>query len=503
MSTRKTILIVFLTLCFFYLVVLQIKAIWFFTIDDMYISLRYAKHWASGQGLLWNIGEEPVEGYSSFSFVVLAVMAIKLNIDPVIMLKAAGILGLILSVISLYYLSRFWFSKWIAVIPCLWLLLYRGEIIWSVSGLETTVYQALICASMYFLLRAMGYRLFPLDRGASNYLQWIIAGFLLALAGMTRPEAPVLMLIFYGLALLDKPKNEGKNYYKGLLLSCLSFAVLYLPFFLWRWQYYGQLFPNAVYCKGFRGFSYELDIEYLRLIWPFVVFAIPAFFKGNDKRYYFLWLPSVIYLLLLIGAEPIVAFSNRLFLPVFILLLPLTLQGILCLNSYLLPKKTLSYYICVIVSVVLFALLFIPKFTLANYRYFTINPQMGLQLRQQVVNWLEQHAPAGSQVVLADSGMIPYKSALNFIDSYCLNNKRMTRLSTRDMYLWQCHDVVATKPEIVILTSLIENGQTIYTPTDICLSDEVKKNNSYKIRTVVGAGNQNSFYRYEIYTRSN
>jgi hypothetical protein len=41
-----------------------IVAAWPFTVDDAYITLRYAKHLAGGQGLVWNLGERPVEGYS-------------------------------------------------------------------------------------------------------------------------------------------------------------------------------------------------------------------------------------------------------------------------------------------------------------------------------------------------------------------------------------------------------------------------------------------------------
>ncbi len=67
-----------LVLCalFIYLIIGQINAIWPFTIDDMYISLRYAKHWAAGDGLVWNVSAAPVEGYSNFSFVVLAAFAL-------------------------------------------------------------------------------------------------------------------------------------------------------------------------------------------------------------------------------------------------------------------------------------------------------------------------------------------------------------------------------------------------------------------------------------------
>ncbi|KTD25712.1 LphB [Legionella lansingensis] len=500
---RRCILVAFLLLSFYYLLVMQVSAIWPFTIDDMYIPLRYAKHWAEGHGLLWNISEDPVEGYSNFSFVVLAALAIQFNLDPVITLKSFGVLGLLVSTISLYGLSRLWFSSWVAVIPCFWLLLYNGEILWSVSGLETTVYQGLICASLFFLLRAMGYRSFPGSREEGKNVFWVVTGALFALASMTRPEAPALIVVFYSWALFDSPKHMKRNYLQNWLLSCLIFFILFMPYFFWRWHYYGRLFPNAIYCKGLVDFSLQLDLVYLRLAWPFILLALPAIIRrAHDKRNYFLWLPSLIYLLLLIGADPVAAFANRLFLPAFILLLPLTLQGINIAIKYVFPQEDVFYFAALLVTVVVIALLFIPKMTLANYRYFTINPKLGLRLRQNVVNWLNQHMKPGSYVVLADSGMIPYMSSLNFIDSYCLNNKQMVNASAQDMYFFLCNQVFISHPDAIILTSLVEKGEIRYTPADFCLQQRLKNTNLYKFRAILTTGNQKSLYRYEIYTLS-
>src|SRR5580704_16679307 len=77
-------------LIFVYLFILQIQAIWPFTIDDMFISLRYAKNWAAGYGLLWNIHSPPVEGYSNFCFVALGTLSLIFKMNPVISLKIAG-----------------------------------------------------------------------------------------------------------------------------------------------------------------------------------------------------------------------------------------------------------------------------------------------------------------------------------------------------------------------------------------------------------------------------
>lgn len=194
-----------LILLFFYLLVLQIQAIWPFTIDDMYISLRYARNWAAGEGIVWNLNAPRVEGYSNFSFVVLGFVTILLKGNPVIVLKLAGLLGLIFTCYFLYLISRFWLPKRKSLLPCIALLFYKGQIIWATSGLETAVYESLICGALYFCLRGMGYNLTPHSRGHSLHGYFVTSGIFLTLAGMTRPEAPAIMMLFLILICWDRP----------------------------------------------------------------------------------------------------------------------------------------------------------------------------------------------------------------------------------------------------------------------------------------------------------
>ncbi len=489
-----------------YLLVAQLQAIWFFTIDDMYIPLRYAKHWASGQGLLWNLGEEPVEGYSNFSFVVLALTALKLHLNPILVLKLAGAAGLFLSTIALYYLARFWFNCYLALIPCFWLLWYSGQIIWSVSGLETTIYEALIGFSLVYLLRGMGYCFYPLTNLKNiNRGFFLLSSTLLALAALTRPEAPALMFIFYLLAFLTYPNINKKEFYSAWIWGVGLWLALYLPYFIWRWHYYQLLFPNPIYCKGFNNFfDVQLVKNYLRLVWPLLLLAFIASFKTLDRRYYFLWLPSLLYSCLLIGADSVVAFANRLFLPAFLLLLPLVLLGVQAITAYFLDKKDSLYYSFFLAVAFLIAYFFIPTMSLANYRLFTNNPQAGLQLRQQVINWLDTNIKGSKQVVLGDSGMIPYQSSLSFIDSYCLNNKKMARYNSPQRYQLFCETLFkSSPPAVIILTSLWEKNKARYTPADACLLRELKKQKDYQLAISFQSERVQPYYRYEIYTLLN
>lgn len=503
--SRKNWFLVLLALCIFaYLLILQIHAIWPFTIDDMYISLRYAKNWAHGDGLLWNIGEEPVEGYSNFSFVALAALALHWGFDPVIVLKITGFIGLCLATYALFLLSRLWFSRQLAMIPCLWFLLYSGQILWAVSGLETTVYQALLGLGLFCLLKGLGYEHSPAIRGRSQTLSAIFAGLLFCLASLTRPEAPVLIILFYSIALFDNPQKSIGNNQPAVSISVLVFLTTFVPYFLWRWHYYGYIFPNPVYCKGNNASAFlSLDKQYLSLAWPFILCALPAIIVTKDKRPYYFCLPSLVYLILLISADPVVAFANRLFLPAFMLLLPLSLAGISQLVQRYIHKNETIYPLAVAILAFTAAFIFIPKMNLSGLNFFAENPQAGQRLRKAVGNWLDENTPANSHVLLADSGMIPYFSSLKFIDSYCLNNKRMVEIPEATRYQQFCQDMLKEKPQVIILTSLFENNRIIYTPVDHCLSQKITQNNLYKMQASYQTGNDKQFYRYEIYTLQN
>ncbi|MCE0723173.1 MULTISPECIES: ArnT family glycosyltransferase [Legionella] len=492
-----------LILLFFYLFVLQIQAIWPFTIDDMYISLRYAKHWAAGMGIVWNVHAPPVEGYSNFSFVALAALTILLKGNPVIVLKMAGLVGLFFTCYFVYLISRFWFTRRESLLPCLALLFYKGQIIWATSGLETTVYESLVCGAVYCCFRGMGYNLFPDSRQGAVNSYFVGAGIFLALAGMTRPEAPALMILFFILICWDRPIKEIQRYWHGVILFLCSLVLFYGPYFFWRLIYFGYFFPNSVYCKGISGeLTFSLDAHYLKLIWPLAFLAVPACVKSKDKRHYFLWLPSLIYLIMLIDSDPVVAFDNRLFLPAFALFLPLLVQSTRVIVHFFRKKIDFIFAVLFYSSFFVILFLFIPAMRLTDYHYFSQNPVKGEQLRGKVVDWLNRHASAGDWVVLADSGLIPYASNLNYIDSYCLNNLAMAHYPAKHRYEQFCKEVLRKKPAIIILTSLIKQDEVIYTPSDVCLKTELSKYFNYKLSKTYVSISPDAIYRYEIYESS-
>ena len=56
------------------------KVFWTFTIDDVFISLRYAKNAARGFGLVFNPGER-VEAFTNLLWTLIAILPHKFGVD--------------------------------------------------------------------------------------------------------------------------------------------------------------------------------------------------------------------------------------------------------------------------------------------------------------------------------------------------------------------------------------------------------------------------------------
>src|SRR6185295_18291193 len=57
-----------------------------FTVDDAYISFRYARNFSRGLGLVYNPGER-IEGYTNFLWTVMLGIGIKVGFDPDVLAK--------------------------------------------------------------------------------------------------------------------------------------------------------------------------------------------------------------------------------------------------------------------------------------------------------------------------------------------------------------------------------------------------------------------------------
>jgi arabinofuranosyltransferase len=207
--------------------------VWAFTIDDAYISFRYADNLAAGNGLVYNVGER-VEGYTNFLWTVLLALARVLGASPESASKVLGAAFACAALIPMYLLERR--LRPFTTAPCLstWLLatsfLYTG---YAVFGLETSFFIALTLAGTELYLRES-------ERDDAPGIPW--SGFVLGLAALTRPEAPLwiaMLTIWQGKRAFSRPS----------LLRLGAFVLPVAGHLAWRRVYYGSWLPNTLTAK--------------------------------------------------------------------------------------------------------------------------------------------------------------------------------------------------------------------------------------------------------------
>ena len=288
------------------------------TCDDAFISFRYAKNLTEGLGLVFNAGEV-VEGYTNFLWTILMALGIFLKLDPRVFAEGLGLVFYAGVLYLLYAFGRRLNEKGgggarVLVFFPLALAGYaliRHARIYASGGLETSLFTFLILLGTYLVyLRAHANRsLFP----GAPFLVF-------ALAAMTRPDG----LLFYataGLYLLMRRDGPGSLGGRGeslvvrarkILLEHWPLLVVFLPYFLWRYSYYGYVFPNTYYAKsggashfaqGWKYFTLFFNAYYVFYFLPplLIAYAIRkaregrrAFFKGSDPFVFFLLLPTAV-----------------------------------------------------------------------------------------------------------------------------------------------------------------------------------------------------------------
>jgi hypothetical protein len=127
-------------------------------------------------------------------------------------------------------------------------------VFWGFSGLETPLFMALLTGGAYCYLR---------ERRTGSLVP--LSAVVFAAAAMTRPEG-VLAAAVTGAFVLGEVFTTGdrRRRISRLLFWVATFGALYGSYFLWRYSYYGYLFPNTYYAKtGTTSALFNRGLEYV------------------------------------------------------------------------------------------------------------------------------------------------------------------------------------------------------------------------------------------------
>ncbi len=230
--------------------------------DDAFISFRYAQNLVEGRGLVFNAGEH-VEGYTNFAWTMILALGERLGADPVALSQWLGIGFFAATIALLLVASRrvggasFWLP-----IAALGYAMHEHAQVFASCGLETAMFAFLTTA----LLLALAW--------ARTGAAFALAGALGTVLAMTRPDGLLLCAVGGLFAILRAAR--GSLPWRHIAALSLPGLVVYLPYFLWKWSYYGSIVPNTFYAKSADIAYPSQGLFYLRLFFQCYWVLIPA-----------------------------------------------------------------------------------------------------------------------------------------------------------------------------------------------------------------------------------
>jgi hypothetical protein len=384
-----------------------------FTLDDAFITFRYAKHLAEHGTLAWNLGQDPVEGFTSFLWVLLNAGALKVGVRPLLFSKGLSILSVLLSIYILLWKGTDHPWPLQLGIPAA-LGLSPAMAVLTVQGLETTVTALLLLGVGATSIRVVAT---PTQR---RFLIWYGSAFL---AGLARPDTLVFSAGTFA-ALCGLFLTSDRSTLRSFLWTSLPFVLLGLAYMSWRIWYFGYLLPNPAYIKGDSlggGITYTAKF-FASVLAPYLIVGAIALTQSSKKRIIEI-LPTLggaaLFGLYLLNVEPIQGFLWRYAVPV----LPALLYGYLHLPWPLSPSHWQSRLGLWALG---FVLLLWPLHTYPN-------AQNNVQLRSAHDRVAVGQALQGldGRLFTSESGALAYYSEWIVLDLLGLNSESIAHGASR------------------------------------------------------------------------
>lgn len=221
---------------------------WPRTIDDAYITLRFARNFAEGHGFVFNAGDRSVEGFTSVLWLFLCAAAIKIGMDAMFAAKLAGFACGIGTMAFAWRVSARLRGREdpLNALPCLLLAANTHFAHWAVQGLETLA-QPMILVALTLRFRSE----------CTDERRRIASPLLAVAAYLARPDSIVYggPLFAWGVWLVFRRELRWKR----LALWCTLCALGLAAVTAWRVATFGDPFPNTYYAKMGQG-----DVDHVR-----------------------------------------------------------------------------------------------------------------------------------------------------------------------------------------------------------------------------------------------
>lgn len=423
---------------------------WGYLIDDSFITLRFARNLVEGHGLVFNPGER-VEGYTSFTLVLISAALLQLRIDPLLGLSVLSGAMAAWTLLLTARLERELVGAETSrpALSALLLLSASAFAYWSLRAMETLLFTALLLTAVVLALREVRAR------------RWLGSGVVFGVLALTRPEgAPLFAVFTAALVIAERGGRRDWGFLRRHLANALVVLAAVSIHLAWRWHYYGELLPNTFYAKVTGGagqlatglrylgeFSLAFPLFAASLAFPLALlsrslrerFEQPAF----ALAIYTTLLAYVAYVVV-VGADFMPFF--RFFVPVLPLCAVLTAGGLRGL-----PRLTSGPVVLALFALQIGAGLATEQ----PYRAFVAHRTA--LVGERVGAWLAERLAPDDWIAVNTAGSLPYVSRLPTIDMLGLTD---AQIAHRPIYIvsegWAGHRrgwgeyVLKRRPRVIL-----------------------------------------------------
>lgn len=391
--------------------------------EDAAMLMRYAQHLAQGHGIVWNIGEHPVDGATDFLFMVVSAAFIKLGLTVGQAVRGIGFISHLLTVLIVYWTNRRVNDANIPFSFLSGLYLAVGTGLSYVAAFFGTPFFALAAASTWTLSLLLIKQ--------ENPRFWLILAFALSglITGLIRPEGVILAsLMLLSIIIMRGLKNS---------ISIITvFGTVFLLFggayFLWRWDYFGYPLPNPFYKKGDSGLHWDSFnnslLNTLRLCLPFAIIALLGFRSRETTK------QTLAYLILILGfASAFVLISDEMNYGARFqyALLPIALMSWTPLvrninfswpNQLSGRERNVTFIALIALSASLIYYSWFQNCFLTSYQQ-TCTRAYENDGRYDMGKMLSDYRGKGYVIATTEAGLLPYYSGWTAIDTWGLNDQ--------------------------------------------------------------------------------
>ncbi|GAB4547220.1 MAG: hypothetical protein Fur002_23050 [Anaerolineales bacterium] len=208
---------------------------YFTLVDDAMISMRYARNLAQGQGLVWNVGDAPVQGFTNLGWTLFMALIHLLPLPASKISLAVALTSALILLGNIVLVQRIASalapqSKYAPLMAAILVAFYFPLVFWSLRGMEVGALTALVSLALFLAL-------------TDSKPAWV--GAALALAVFIRVDAALAAGVI--LLYLFLKKKRG-------FLPALMVALTLAGIFYFQKIYFGDFLPATYYQKVY-GYS--------------------------------------------------------------------------------------------------------------------------------------------------------------------------------------------------------------------------------------------------------